>query len=319
MKIKSRILFFAALILVLPVVGILYFFYSSDAPITHGELSYNVRYFENKSLDVYHPTKRKYEKSPVLLFIHGGAWIAGRKEAVNLNRFNGAFNVLRENGYAIVSPEYTLAKDGKSPFPDCIKDGFHAIEWIKDNADSLQFDLDNFGIMGESAGGQIAMMNSYVSPELFGLSYEKFTPDYLINIYGPNDLMDLYHSRTIDSLEQIIHQLPEAFQTHFDLPKLLFGFDPMKDSARTVAFTNKFSPIHHLNATSKITTLIIHGTEDQLVPIQQSVNLKEAIEVLDIPVELRILEGVNHAFAGASPAQKDSVQQWIADFVINNY
>ena len=301
-----------------PLVAVFYFLYKNDAPITQGHIEFHVPYKKDKPLDIYYPTQTKFNKSPVLLFIHGGAWIAGRKESINLNRFNGAINDLRDSGYTIISPEYALAKDGKTPFPECIIDGFDAINWIENHADSLNLDLNNFGIMGESAGAHIAMMNTFSKPENLGLTHKSTDLDYLIDIYGPNDLWNLYHSTTIDSVEKIVHKLPSSIQEDFDIAKVLFGFDPEKDSLRALEFTNRLSPINYLSI--KVPpTLIIHGDKDILVPIEQSINLQRKLDSLNVANELHILKDVNHAFAGASKEEKDSIQTWISNFVIQQY
>ncbi len=306
-------------IAILVMLGVIFFMIKNEAPIVKGNLEYNVPYFKDKTLDIYYPTQRKYKKSPVLLYIHGGAWIAGRKEALNLNRFNTAFNLLREKGYTIISPEYTLAKEGQSPFPECIKDGFTATDWIVKHADSLQLDLNNFGIMGESAGSHIAMMNAFANPSDFNLSYNKTSFNYLIDIYGPNDLMQLYHSQTVDTLTSLIEILPSSLQEYMNLPQILFGFNPQEDSLRMVEFTNKYSPIHYVNKTSKLPTLMIHGTTDRVVPFIQSVHLKNKLDDFNIKNELHVLHDVDHAFLGVTIPQKDSIQTWVSQFILQEY
>ena len=279
MKKRTKIISSITLLIILPLLGLLIFFYKNDAPITYGKMKYNIKYTANHKLDIYFPTMKIYKKSPVLLFIHGGAWISGRKEIVNLNRFNGAINILRDHGYTIVSPEYTLARDGNSPFPDCIKDGFEAINWIVNHADSLQLDIDNFGIMGESAGSHIAMMNAFVDPSKFGLDYERVKFDYLVDIYGPKDLMHLYHFQTVDSSKALMQIFPTSIQKRLDLPKILFGFNPKLDSVKTTQFASLYSPINYINKENAIPTLMIHGTKDQLVPYEQSLVLKSILKM----------------------------------------
>lgn len=319
MKKRKLIPLSLLIITLIPLLGILFFMLKNDAPIVHGNLEYNLKYSTDKTLDIYYPTKLKHDKSPVLLYIHGGAWVAGRKEALNLNRFNKAFNTLRENGYTIISPEYTLAREGLSPFPDCILDGFTAIEWIADHADSLGLDMNNIGIMGESAGGHIAMMNAFASPSDFGLPYTKIDFNYLIDIYGPNDLMHLYHSQTVDTIEVLIETLPAPLQDYLNLPHLIFGFNPKTDSLKTIEFTNKYSPIEYVKPETTLPTLMIHGTQDQIVPFEQSVLLKHKLDDLHAESILHPLHGVDHAFFKANETQKDSIQKWVSQFVIKRY
>ncbi|MDP5138974.1 MAG: alpha/beta hydrolase, partial [Spirosomaceae bacterium] len=152
---------------------IAYFLLTTEPPITQGEVLYGVEYKNGQTLDIYQPTKQVYDKTPVVFFIHGGAWIGGRKESINMTRFSGAVNMLRESGYAVISPEYTLAEEGKSPFPDCINDIADAVEWTRANAETYKFDVNNFGIFGESAGGHIAMMNAFPDSVSYSETYKK--------------------------------------------------------------------------------------------------------------------------------------------------
>lgn len=297
--------------------GFVYFIFANDAPITKGKISYNVDFKEDLSLDIYHPTQIKHDKSPVVLFVHGGAWIAGRKESMNTNRVHGAINQLRDHGYTIISIEYTLARDGISPFPACIIDGFDAIEWIKNHSDSLNLDLSYFGIMGESAGGHIAMMNAFSDPADFGLSHPKPNFDYVVDIYGPSDIYELYHSDTADSIMAIIEELPEPINKHLNLAERVLGFDPKNDPERFVEISRIYSPVSYLN-TELPPILMIHGNADQIVPLEQSLLLKGKLDSLNIDNELHILDHTNHAFIGADDLQKSDIQQWIFDFIESN-
>ena len=312
----TRVLTWTLAIALLPILWLIFFFYSTDAPITHGHIEYGVSFHNDLKLDIYHPTVLEDELSPPVLFIHGGAWIGGRKESINVNRINGAINRLRASGHTIISPEYTLARDGKSPFPDCIQDGFMAIDWINTHADSLKLDMSKFGIIGESAGGHIAMMTTFANPKDFGLPNPKITPTYLVDIYGPNDLVKLYHSTTVDSLQRLIQRLPEPLKQSMDLPALLFGFNPIADTARTLEFAKKYSPIQFVNQDVP-PVLVIHGDADIVVPIDQSLALVQRLEDLGGVHELQVLPEVNHAFHGATDHQKDSIQYWIYKFVID--
>ena len=81
-----------------------YFFVANRAPILQGKVKHHITFKEGKSLDLYLPTQDVYEKAPVLFYFHGGAWVVGRKEAINMNRFNGAINQLTQQGFCVISP-----------------------------------------------------------------------------------------------------------------------------------------------------------------------------------------------------------------------
>ncbi|MEL6593081.1 MAG: alpha/beta hydrolase [Bacteroidota bacterium] len=319
MKASLRFLLIVGALLVIGIpLFLLSFFVKNDAPLLHGEVQHHIPYKKELTLDVYHPTVGVYEKSPVLVYFHGGAWVTGAKESVNNARFNQAFNRLREKGYAIVSPNYTLASLGKSPFPACIEDAYDVMAWLDNHADSFQFDLQNVGILGESAGGHIAMMLAFDGlPTGTPFSIE---PGYLIDVYGPTDLLQLYTDQIplLDTIESYTSHLPASFQDNLDLNRYLFGFDPEADSTQTADFTARFSPdkLVHEGAPN---TLIIHGDKDRIVPINQSHLLKAQLDSLAVMNEFHVIAGMDHAFGGATDQQKQQTQDWIVEFATRHY
>ncbi|AWV97941.1 alpha/beta hydrolase [Arcticibacterium luteifluviistationis] len=306
------------LLFMLLALWLVYFFVKNEAPILNGDVIYSQLYKENLDLDIYTPTKRVYEKSPVVLYIHGGAWIGGLKESINNNRFNAAINQLREKGYTVISPNYSVAINGKGAFPDCIIDINQAIKWTAENADSLKLDLDNFGIFGESAGAHIAMMNAFPTKLSFDSTFYSIKFNYVVDVYGPNDLKGIYRSKLADSLGNIVATLPEYFRDDFDIAKRIFGFDPKADSIKADSVMRLYSPYRYLTKHSP-PILMIHGDADQVVPITQSLSLKKLLDSLKVENEIHVLEKVNHGFIDAQQAQMDSTQTWIVDFILSKY
>ena len=297
------------------------FFKENEAPILYGELDYNVEFKEEINLDVYQPTQKVYERSPVVIHFHGGAWVSGSKLSANNARFNGAINTLRDKGYAVVAPDYTLAESDHTPFPDCLIDALDAVAWVEEHAETHNFDLNNVGLMGESAGAHIAMMTAYdKSPAYSPTHQSSLTFDYVVNSYGPTELYQLYKSQIplIDSIEHMTENLPESIQKRFDIAQTLFGFDPAVDTVKAFNYTLPYSPYQQLDETAP-PTLIIHGDADQVVPISQSYLLQTRLDSLKIPNEFHVLPGVDHAFRGATEEQKQMIQDWIAEYVVRQY
>lgn len=314
----GRIILATTVVVLGILISITYYLLSNDPPILEGRVIYDQPYKGDLTLDVYLPTKIVYESSPVVIFYHGGAWIAGMKESINFNRFNGAINTLRNQGYVVIAPEYTLASKEQPPFPYCIQDAFSVVEWVEANADKYNFDLDNLGLFGESAGAHIAMMVAYAPPGDFSLDFPKHKFNYVVDVYGPSELHSLYLSTKTDSMNQFIGNLPEALRQHLNLEDRLFGFDPEADSTKTMTYIKKYSPVTYL-APKSPPTLLIHGTDDQLVPYNQSIILRDLLSEQKVPHEFHAVEGSNHGFIGASKEQKDSIQVWISEFISKYY
>ncbi len=312
--IRLRKFIFSIFLLSIMATGSLLLFAAiTDAPVLHGDTDFNISYKAGKTLDIYHPINKVHSRAPVLVYFHGGAWIVGSKIMVNSARYNDAFKTLREKGYAIVSPKYTLSRKGSSPFPACLDDAGDVLKWIANHAEQYHFDLDRVGLMGESAGAHIALMTAYQEPPH---SPEILIP-YVIDIYGPTDLFKLYDemSPMVNKIYNAAGKLPEPIQNRVDLPKIFFGFDPATDTLKAQQIAARFSPLHQLHDCIP-NTLMIHGDQDRIVPISQSVYLKERLDELGIPNELHVPDGVGHAFKRASSAQREQVQDWIVGFVL---
>ncbi|RIW12563.1 alpha/beta hydrolase [Algoriphagus lacus] len=102
-----------------------------------------------KQLNVFAP--RKAEKSPVLIFIHGGSWHSGRKEIYD---FMGSR--LARRGVVTVIIDYPLAPDYKVSAME--KASVLAVKWVRDHIADYGGDPENIFISGHSAGGHLAAL-----------------------------------------------------------------------------------------------------------------------------------------------------------------
>lgn len=316
--IKALLILGLGLAIAIPV-GLYYTFRKTDAPILKGELEYNLEYKPGLALDIYQPTQQVYDKTPLLIHYHGGAWITGSKISVNNDRFNDAFNLLRDRGYAILSPDYTLAEYGNSPFPTCLDDAYDVLQWIKAHVEEYNLDVNNIGIMGESAGGHIALMSAY-HKQYQDSTDDRINLNYVVDVYGPTSLYQLYQDQIplLDSVEKYTASLPACVQKNFDIGQYLFGFDPAEDAQKSQAFAAPFSPV--LYVTDAVPpTLMIHGIADRVVPASQSEILQAKLDSMKVENHLHLLDGVDHAFMEASEEQHAQIQRWISEFILDQY
>ena len=78
---------------------------------------------------------------PTLLFIHGGGWRGGDKDAMFLR-----FLPYLEMGFAIVNVEYRLSPVALAPA--AVEDCRCALRWLIDNAEEYGFDVDKIVVSG---------------------------------------------------------------------------------------------------------------------------------------------------------------------------
>lgn len=88
------------------------------------------------------------EKTPALLWIHGGGYFLGMKEMVYMGR---AVNLVNRFGITVISPGYRLAF--QKPYPAALQDCYRTLVFMKKHAASLGIDEDKIMVGGESAGG----------------------------------------------------------------------------------------------------------------------------------------------------------------------
>lgn len=102
-------------------------------------------------LRIYTPLAAKYERLPILLFMHGGGWTLGSLQTHdNITRALAA-----KTPAIVVAVDYRLAPE--HPFPAGIEDSFAALEWVVLNARTLGGDASCIGLAGDSAGANIAI------------------------------------------------------------------------------------------------------------------------------------------------------------------
>lgn len=98
-------------------------------------------------LDLYRPKKAE-GKLPVIVSVHGGAWVYGDKDVYQFYCMK-----LAQRGFALVNFSYRLAPEYK--FPASMEDTQKVFCWLAENAEKYSLDLNNVFAVGDSAGAHI--------------------------------------------------------------------------------------------------------------------------------------------------------------------
>jgi acetyl esterase/lipase len=252
-------------------------------------------------LDVY-PAESTVP-TPVIVWIHGGALIFGTRAWVQpVQR-----QLLHEAGYTQVSIDYRLAPETK--LPEIVADVGDALRWLAMNAAKLNIDATRIGVLGRSGGGYLALMAGCCA----GVK-----PKAIASFYGYGDIIgdwyakpDPYYSKqtlvTESEARAVVGQkeLSEAAgetgpnRSTFYLycrqqglwPKEVLGVDHREDPT---AF-HPYCPNRNMTAAYP-PTLLLHGTNDNDVPYEQSVILAAALKEAGVDHELVTIEGGAHTF-----------------------
>ena len=101
-----------------------------------------------QALDVYRPKDKGGKELPVIVSVHGGAWVYGDKERYQYYCMN-----LAQRGFAVVNFTYRLAPEYKFPSP--LEDTNLVFTWVLSNAEEYGFDISHIFAVGDSAGGHL--------------------------------------------------------------------------------------------------------------------------------------------------------------------
>ncbi|ROO87589.1 alpha/beta hydrolase family protein [Actinocorallia herbida] len=118
-----------------------------QAPVISRDLAYGTD--ERHRLDVHRGAETS-ESSPVLLFVHGGGFIAGEKRTEGSPYYDHVGGWAAERGFVGVTVNYRLAP--AHPWPSGSQDVAAAVEWIRDNITAHGGDPERIVVAGHSAG-----------------------------------------------------------------------------------------------------------------------------------------------------------------------
>jgi acetyl esterase/lipase len=223
-------------------------------------------------MDVYLPANRTAATTKVLILIHGGAWTSGDK--TEFNEYIPVFKQLLPD-YAIFNINYRLGiLPSTNPFPTQENDVKTVFDFIISKSDAYEFNKEKLAVLGASAGGQLALLQTYKN------SIPKVKA--LVDMFGPTDISALYLANSNNPIAQL------------GIKSLLNG-----TPATNPVLYQSSSPINFV--TAQVTpTLILHGGQDPVVPIAQSIAIKAKLQTAGVYVSMITYPLEGHGWTGAS-------------------
>ena len=217
------------------------------------EFRENVAYREGNEkwkLDLMLPKNREDETCPVIVFIHGGGWRNGDKASGVFRDYPLEY---ASRGYVCASINYRLVDEGT--ILDCIADCKCAVRWLRAHAEEFSIDVNNFGAYGNSAGAHLVAM--------LGLS----SAQNELEGDGPNrDYSSAVQAVCCAATPTNFRLWGEEVRSGGGRAAALFGEE---DTERAMELA---SPVTHVTRSSP-PFLMVHGTADTTVPVQQSDDL----------------------------------------------
>jgi acetyl esterase/lipase len=228
--------------------------------------------------DLYFPlTMPRDRLLPAVIIIHGGGFNdgdKGRPREINIGQ------TLALHGYVGMSINYKLAKlKGVATWPQSVYDAKAAVRWLRMNAVRLGLDPDRIGVIGCSAGGNLAAMLALTGPtdEFDDASpYPEVSAAVRcgIDFYGVIELLE-YHDMKMFAKSR--EEAPELYR--------------------------RGSPNRYADA-KDAPMLIVHGTADETVKHGQSELLAAALAKAGVEHQLVLIPGAPHTF-NLQPKERD--------------
>jgi acetyl esterase/lipase len=213
-------------------------------------------------MDVFTPQPSR-AVAPGVIVVHGGGWRGGTR-----TEFSGLARHLAGLGYVVASIDYRLVPS--SPFPAARDDVTAAVAALHAHALEIGLDTNRLALIGRSAGAQLVLLAAYTlrDPAVKGV----------VSFYGPTDLVYGYEHPAD----------PDVFDSTAALAAYLGGH--LRDRGATYRTA---SPIEYVARTTP-PTLIIHGTPDELVEVEQSRRLDRRLSEAGVPHLLLELPWASH-------------------------
>ncbi|KRO24665.1 esterase lipase [Pediococcus argentinicus] len=213
-------------------------------------------------------------KRAAIIDIHGGGWFRGDK-----GKDEDLGETLAELGYLVLIPNYRITPQGY--YPDPIDDIADVIEWLKNS--NLKFDRNRIGLLGSSAGGNLAVEASM----RYGLPAASWSGIFDIEDWLA-DHQDVVGEQNTDIKPNTPSNKIDQDGKNDPFYKW-FIMNYLQDESKAYDAT----PVHRV--TDKVGPLFLANSLNEFVPNSGVMELEQKLIDLQIPVETKFLTGGRHA------------------------
>ena len=236
-------------------------------------------------LDAVVPRTPPGEPMPVLIHLHGGAWVSGAKN----QQGKPLLHHMAARGWVCFDATYRLGPQSRGP--DWIVDVLRAIAWVRAHAGEYGGDPRRIALTGGSAGGHLTALAALAHDDpAFKPGFE--TADCsvaaAVPLYGRYDFLDR---------NRRLGRNHDAVIEKYMSKKVMPG-----PPASYRALWHAVSPIDRIRQDVP-PMLILHGTGDTMLPWQDARDFAEALKTkTEAPVRFVALPGLQHGWDMANSA-----------------
>jgi acetyl esterase/lipase len=247
------------------------------------------------TMDVFCP--KKQPNGAAIIAVVSGGWFS-RAESIN----PALYAPFLERGYTVFAVVH--GSQPKFTIPEILEDINRSVRFVRYHAKDYHIDSEKLGIIGASAGGHLSLMQGMAgdagNPKAADpIDRVSSRVQAVTAFFPPTDLLN-YGEKGREMLARSFQRPYTAAVDYktFDKTKALYL--PVTDEKEQREISKRISPITHVTPDDP-PTLLIHGDEDDLVPLQQSKIMFEKLKETGVPTELIVKKGAGHGWLNIHP------------------
>lgn len=255
-------------------------------------------------MDIYHPDAAT-RKGLGVIFVPGSGWSAeDHYDAVRLNAMNESFgpanelnrsmvNTLQDNGFTVFVANHRAAPVFK--YPAAVNDIAQAVKFVRSRARQYEISERAIGGAGTSSGGNLLSL----------MGVDQSTPEIsrlqaIVTVGSPMDFPSLYKDN---------HHIAGLLASYMG-----FGISFLPPQSKRVQAYRAASTLSYVSE-GDAPHFFIHGSEDFLVPKEQSLTTANKLRDNSVETKVRIVKGGRHTrdLVGKETTWLNEMVLWFED------
>ena len=263
---------------------------------------------DGMALTMFVTTPKKHNKKRAIIFVVSGGYTSNYSWVIDTSiKYGPNFTTMSyeylKRGYTVffVLPASTPGYSANESVTDIQK----AVQFIRFYSKKYQIDPDHFGITGSSSAGNLSLLMGTVESKSNEKSADPISKvssrvQAVACFYPISDLVNYRKENHPFNKDSLIVQAFKNMKVEsaLDFKELNYStnkYEPITGDEKKLAILKKMSPIYYVDSTSA-PTIIYHGDEDEVVPVQQSIAFVEKLKSCNVPSKLRIKKRGGHGW-----------------------
>lgn len=235
---------------------------NSESIVARENVIYKKTAERNLTADVYMPGSTGTEKYPAVLLIHGGGWLTGTKENLQVMAQH-----LANNGYVAITAAYRLGTD--AAYPAGVLDLKDAVKWMRQNSDQYNIDKEKIAVLGASAGAQLAtLLGVTANTDLYQTGNKEVSDEVqaIVNIDG---IVSFIHPDAEEGW-MAATWFGGSKEEKYDIWKEASPLEHVDANTPPTLFINSSFPRFHAGRDDMVEILNEHGTYSEIHTLENS-------------------------------------------------